>query len=174
MITIEYCPKISETINATLDFISKRPLVKVFLTLTKFCCFLMCIACLLKVIFNALSIYDILVFLFVLTWLFGHRYINYFFLRKILTKNKIDKFHYILYINQDKLWGINKYNNITIQQPWKQIKYIYKNNDGYIIPEIGAINAGRFTWLPKRGFTNVEAEEKFLNILHQRHIAIKV
>jgi hypothetical protein len=110
---------------------------------------------------------------FALTWLFGYRPLNAIILKKILLKNKIDKLQHIFYINKDKLWSINKNNNTPMQQYWKQVKYIHKNQNGYIIPAIGPTNAGKFIWLPKRGFHNVEEENHFLAILEQHKIIIK-
>ena len=172
MITVKYLPNIHETINVTMDFLNRRPVVKIMLILTKVCCFLMCIAYILKATINTLKFHDMLVLLFALTWLFGYRFLNALILKKVLIKNKTDKFNHTFHINKDKLWGTNN-NTFPIQQQWKQVKYIYKNHNGYIIPAIGSANAGKFVWLPKRGFDNTDAENNFLEILQQHKILVK-
>lgn len=172
MITIQYLPSIPETITVTLNFLHKRPFVKIILLMAKICCFLMCIAYILKTITHTLCLHDMLVLIFVLFWLFGYRSFNALLLRRILVKNKIDQKEQIFHINKDKIWGTNA-NGAAIQQLWKHMKYIYQHNDGYVIPSIGKANAGKFIWLPKRGFPNQQLENQFLEILGSYKISIK-
>lgn len=173
MIIVEYQPNVIETTKATLDFLDRRPIVKIIILLMKSCCFIMSVAYLLKAVTSTLNIHDMLILLFALIWLFGHRTLNYIILKRALTKQKINlttnKFH----LSKHKLWWLNIHNHQPMQQAWNQIKYIYRNQDGYIIPSIGTANAGKFIWLPKRGFNEPAAEQKFLKLLEQLNIKIK-
>jgi hypothetical protein len=173
MITVEYQPNVNEMTKATLDFLECRPLIKTMTLLMKICCFIMGVAYILKATANILNLHDMLVILFVLTWLFGQRSINNFILKRNLTRKKIHQTTNKFYLHQHKILWQTTTDNKQTEQRWKQIKYIYQNKDGYIIPAIGAKNAGKFIWLPKRGFNNLRAENDFLDLLKQLGIIIK-
>jgi hypothetical protein len=172
MIIVEYQPNIPEITNATLNFLERRPIIKVIILLMKICCVIMSAAYILKAIMNTITIHDMLVLLFALTWLFGYRVLNGFILKKILGRQNITKAINKFHINKYKLWW-QATNKQPMQQEWKYVTYIYQNPNGYIVPLIGAANAGKFIWLPKRGFAEPAAENKFLELIKQLKIIIK-
>lgn len=171
-IIVTYTTEIAETVNATLDFINNRPLVKFTVIAAKICCSIMIIAYLLKAIYNILTIHDMLVLLFAITWLFAYRRLNTILLQKILTKRNSLTSTKQYQLTSTKISEICKQQTIN-HHPWKSIKFIYQNNDGYLIPITGSANAGKFIWLPNRGFSSTQAKTNFLTLLQHHNIRIK-
>ena len=173
MTIVEYQNNIAETTNATLDFLNQRPALRTTIFLLRLCCVFMVIAFILKAAAHNLTVYDLLVVVFAFVWLFWQRSFNAMVLRRVLTRKKINLLQSKYNITAHKLWWQNRNNKQPMQQTWKQVKYIYQNKDGYIIPSPGIANSGKFVWLPKRGFVDSAAEQRFLELMQAFKIKIK-
>lgn len=173
MITVEYKTNIVETTNATLDFLSRRPIMRILILLMRFCCITVGIAYIIKSTTGSLTIHDTLVVVFAMLWLFGQRSINSSLLKRKLKLQKINDVQNRFQLSQHKLCWQASNNSQQIQQPWRQVKYIYQNKDGYIIPSPGMANTGKFVWLPKRGFATEKSEQDFLQLMQNLKIVLK-
>jgi len=69
-----------------------------------------------------------------------------------------------LFTNQD---------HSSIKLPWNKVRFIAKNNRGYILPLTGLTNAGKFIWLPLKKLEEDNQEEGFLTLVQKFNIKIK-
>ena len=170
MITVEYKPNIIETTQATLDFLENRPIMKITIRIIYFCFFILFVGYLLKAIISTIKVGDVCIFLFIIIWLFGHRNICSYILKKGLKRKNIEQISIKFNITKYKLWW-QQSNLPSTQQTWQKIKFIYKNKNGYIIPLTGLCHAGQFIWLPFRGFKNNSGQ--FEDLLLDLNLPIK-
>ncbi len=172
MITITYAPDIKELTKVTLDFIEKRPMLRIGLWLLHIISILLCIAFISKAITNTATISDTFFVLCALIWLFFRRKINECFLRYALKKAGIAKNDITYHASKLKI-SCNQHLHKTKQLSWHSVKKIYQHKLGYVIPLSGITRGGKFFWLPCRGFASKEDEQDFLQLLAKQKLKIK-
>lgn len=169
MIRVEYQTENDEMVNATLDFIENRPLLKLMLFVMKLSCFLVLVGFMLKCISRTAVVEDFTVVLFALMWIMYRKRFNRYLLRRRL-KNQPSQAHKFQ-VSERRIWW-----QYAKQQPdqtlWNNIRLVYQNKLGYMIPLSGLQNAAKFLWLPKRSFKKDE-EQAFVEIVQKRKLKLK-
>lgn len=173
MINIEYTMTPQETVNTTMDFLTNRPFLSSMFLFMRISCLLFCIVFALSV-FTTKSArpQDLATIVFAIAWLLYYKSINRWVIKKSLANRKFYNMGYKFKIDEKSIFcRLHSDNIINIE--WKKIKHILKNKDGYIIPLTGMGNAGRFLWLPTRGFTDNSIEQDFINLTSKFKLKIK-
>jgi len=172
MINIEYASVPQETADATLDFLTNRPFMRIMFWFMKMSCLILCIGFGLTLYAKAARPQDFASVFLALTWLFAYKRINRWIIKGSLKKAKFNNA-----INVFKIDHKSIFCKLPSKQPvdieWKRLKYVYKNKDGYIIPITGITNGGKFIWLPHRGFNTQALESEFLEIANKFRLKIK-
>ena len=147
---LNYEIQAEEMAQATSDFLLDRPIVKISYRLMQFCCIFICCGIIIKFYFAKLILNDYMFFIFASSWLLFGRKIN-LHLVAFLYKKRKSTTTYTCTVTETNVTV--KIGNTSIQQPWKQVKKILKNQFGFIVPIIGYNNGGKFIWLPFRVMT---------------------
>jgi hypothetical protein len=172
MINVEYTITPKETVNATLDFLSNRPFVAIMFKVMQLSCIALCIAFAAAVYNKAAKPQDLATVIFALGWIFFYKHVNRWIIKGGLKRRKFETAKQQFKIDEKSIfcrWHINTPINIE----WKKIKFLLKNKDGYIVPLTGFANAGKFLWLPSRGFESVNSEQSFLELVNKFNLKIK-
>lgn len=172
MLEIEYTATAQETSKATLDFMSNRPIMALLFLSMKISCLLLCLVFTITLYNKSIRPQDIGAILFAVIWLLYYKQINRWIIRRSLKMRKFTDYK-CLYKIDDKsiLYQLHTFAPQHIQ--WKKLKYVLKNNEGYIIPITGIDNAGKFLWLPFRSLHNDSDQQQFLNFLEKFKLKLK-
>lgn len=173
MINIQYNVAQQESANATMDFLSNRPFLAILFLCMQISCVLLCIGFALTVYNKSTTPQDISALILALIWLFYYKSINRWIIKNSLKKAKFDGVKTKLSID-DKSIFYRIQTNEPINIEWKKLKYVLKNKDGYIIPLTGITYAGKFLWIPIRGFENPSMEQEFLDLVSKFKLKLRV
>lgn len=169
-IRLNYSVDPKELARASVDFLDKRPFIKLLKISMNCCCILAIIALFLKMREGVADKQDFIFVMIVSTWMFMYKLISYgiiLFVAK-MSKNSVKEVSYELDASKLQLQNKGKLLN---KQSWKQLKKIYKNSSGYIVPFVGMTNGGKFAWLPKKSFA-IDEEEQFISHINKMGIKI--
>lgn len=162
MANIEYTVIARESSNATLDFITNRPVLSLSFWTMKGACALLCAGFAFTLYHGVTKPQDYVAVAFAIAWLFYYKNINRYIVKLALKKTKFDGKIQSLSIDSNAINGL----------PWKRLRYINKNQDGYIIPIPGIANSGKFIWIPYRAFDDQFSEREFLDLVAKHHLKI--
>jgi hypothetical protein len=152
MIDIEYTATPQETSKVTLDFLSNRPIVSLMFNFMKVTCVLLIIGFSITVYTKSTRSQDAISVVTALLWLFYYKQINRWIIKSSLKNRKFTDNNCKIKIDDQSIM-CQIQGNRPQHIEWKKLKYALKNQGGYIIPLTGITNAGKFLWLPLRGFT---------------------
>lgn len=156
--------KVLEFLNAYLDFIENRPILKFAISGMNALCCLMLAGNLVKWFSIGFEPNEIFMAIFCFMWIFFRRKINLAIIKR--TGKHED--------NEKTVHITNKYISYSNEERvrWSHLKKIYKNDLGFIIPMLGLKNAGKFIWLPYECI-NKDEQKTWLNLLDELKISIK-
>lgn len=169
MLKVEYNFNKQELAKATVDFMRARPLVKLGEIILKTLCPVMLILYGLKLYYQIATTKDFAYILFVILFIGFSRKITQIIVASNLP-NSSNKACYT--IDKVKLSQAQTNQN-PVSQPWKNLKFIYKNKIGYIVPITGFNNGGKFIYLPKHGFKAKSDIDGFEELLMNCKIKVK-
>ena len=171
MIKISYQPNLAESASATLDFLLQRPFLSIIFFGMRICCVLLCLGFCLKAFQEQMQVIDLVIVIFAIAWLFYFKALHKVIIKFSLKMQKIDHIFQDYMINKKYIsWQTSKQTSHKIN--WKQLKIMYKNSTGYIVPLTGFRNSAKFLWFPRRGFGSCEQEQDFLD-LAQTNLKVK-
>lgn len=171
MLEIEYTTTTPETANATMDFMLNRPLLAAMFLFMKISCWILCLVFAIAFYYKALRPQDYATIGMVFVWLMFYKQINRWVIKSTLKRRKFDDLKCVLRMDDKSVfYRIQQYTPQHIE--WKKLRYVLKNNEGYIIPLTGITNAGKFLWLPLRSL-NGEQEKTFLDFVQKFKLKVK-
>lgn len=162
MINVNYQPLHMEIVQATLDFFVNRPMMRMLLRFMKAACLLLCIVFAIFLYTGNPQPKDYIFVAASIIWLFYYKRINRELIGMILKRRNLQGIPHNFNIDKQRIFCRDQQTQIE----WKRVKFVLKNAHGYIVPLTGFANAGKFLWLPKRGFANEQDEQGFVSILH--------
>lgn len=170
MIELQYTTSAQENAKATLDFMSNRPVVAFSFKFMRVTCLLLCCIFAITWYNKSLRPQDYTAVLFAIVWFFYYKNINRWVIGRMLKLRKFNDMQ-CLYKIDDKsiLYKLQNFQPQNIE--WKKLKHVLRNNEGYIIPLTGFVNAGRFLWLPLRSLQNQEPE--FLELINKFKLKLR-
>lgn len=172
MINVEYTITPQESANATLDFLINRPVMALIFKFMKYSCILLCIGFAITLYNKQARVQDFVSVMFAVLWIIFYRPVNRWVIKGSLGKHKFPNAKQLIKIDQKSILNKN-----PAGQPqhidWKNVKFILQNKDGYIVPLTGFSNAGKFLWLPFRGFTEANMQEEFISLVNNLKLKIK-
>jgi hypothetical protein len=172
MLAINYTATPEETASATLDFLSNRPIIAIMFSFMKISCLMLCAAFAIALYKKQIQTKDIMTLISAIGWLLFYKRINRGIIKSGLKHRKFASASYSYKIDEKSIYcQINSCVNQHIE--WKKIRYILRNNNGYIIPMTGIANAGKFIWLPFSSLKQDDAEQQFLNLAQKFKLKIK-
>lgn len=172
MINVEYTIAPKESANATLDFLINRPLMSLIFKVMKYSCIILCIGFAMVLYTKQARVQDFVSVLFAAIWLIFYKPINRWVIKGSLNKRKFASDTHTIKIDEKSIFSkrsTGEPQNIT----WKNVKFILQNQDGYIVPLTGFNNAGKFLWLPFRGFTQASMQDDFVSLAGKLRLKIK-
>jgi hypothetical protein len=172
LINIEYTISPQESANATLDFLTNRPIMSFMFTFMKYSCVLLCAGFALTLYQKQTRPQDFMAVLFAIGWILFYKPINRWIIKSTLKGRKFAEAAHSFKIDQKSIFC-----KLPSGQPqhieWKKVKFILQNKDGYIVPLTGITNAGKFLWLPFRGFKESTMQEDFVTLVQQLKLKFK-
>ncbi|HSX20651.1 MAG TPA: hypothetical protein VLG38_05990 [Gammaproteobacteria bacterium] len=172
MLEIEYTASPAETAQATLDFMSNRPVVAILFGFMRVACILLLVGFCITLLNKATRVQDVVSVFFALLWLMYYKKINRWVIQRSLKLRQTADLKCMYKIDEKSiLYRIH--NSAPHHIEWKKLKYVLKNKSGYIIPLTGVSNAGKFLWLPQRSLSNNDAESKLLSLITKFKLKIK-
>ncbi len=170
MIDIEYTSTPQETAAVSLQFLTNRPIVASMFMSMKIICYMLFLAFAMTAYNNALRPQDTISVIAAVIWLIYYKPINRWIISSILKRRKFPQLTYNVRID-DKSIFYKQDNNQANHIEWNKLKFVIKDQAGYIIPLTGLKNAGKFIWLPLRSLQ--ASEQEFLNLLQKFKLKIK-
>jgi len=119
---------------------------------------------------NAVRPQDIVSVIAAIIWLLYYKPINRWIIGSILKRRQFPELTYNVRID-DKSIFYKQDNNQPNHIEWKKLKFVLKDQFGYIIPLTGLTNAGKYIWLPLRSMQ--ASEQEFLNLLQKFKLKVK-
>lgn len=171
MININYQPINTEFAQATFDFLQNRPFMRFILFFMKLSCLLLCFGFAISLYYDAVRPQDYAIVLTALIWLCFYKNINQWVVKRSLKNRSMHNLPHDMNIDKQRIFY--KANNNSSHLEWKKIRFVLKNSQGYIVPLSGLTNAGKFLWLPLRGFSDPTAEQQFVQTLQELKLKIK-
>lgn len=172
MINIEYNITPQESANATLDFITNRPVMRFVFKFMQYSCIVLCIGFAISMYHKQARVQDFVAVLFAVIWLLFYKPINRWVVRGSLKAQKFSNASCTYKIDKKSIFC-----KIANAQPrhidWKNVKFVLQNKDGFIVPLTGIANAGKFIWLPNRGFVQENMREEFINLIQELKLKLK-
>lgn len=172
MIEIEYTTSAQEASQATLDFMINRPIMALMFKGMQMLCIALCAGYAITLYTNTARKEDAVAVIFALLWIVFYKRFNRWVINRTLKLRKFNDVTCAMKID-DKSIFYKLHNNQPLHIEWKKLRFVLKNNDGYIIPLTGVINAGRFLWLPKRSLNSPQAEIQFLDLCQKFKLKLK-
>lgn len=170
MLDIEYTATSQETAAVSLQFLANRPIMASMFYLMKIICFGLFIVFGITAYNKALRPQDIMAVLTAIVWLLYYKPINRWIIGSILKRRKFPQLTFNVRMD-DKSIFYKQNNNQPQHIQWKKLKFVLKDQNGYIIPLTGVSNAGRYIWIPLRSLQASEPE--FLKLLNKFKLKVK-
>lgn len=172
MLEIEYTTTNQEAADATLDFMSNRPMVAFIFKFMRTACIVLCVIFAFLWYKKAIRPQDYIALITATAWLFFYKKINRRIISKTIGLRKLGDIKCICKIDDRSiLYKVHNFAPLYIE--WKKLRFVLKNKDGYIIPLTGLTNAGRFIWLPQRVWQNHDMEQQFLNLVQKFKLKVR-
>ncbi len=170
MIELNFETTSQESAQATIDFMSNRPIGALMFRFMQSMCILLCVGYGLMLYSHSTRLEDTLAVIAALAWLLAYKHINRWIVVQSLKIRKFSNVSCICKIDEKSiLYQLQANQPLHIE--WKKLKFVLKNKNGYIIPLTGASNAGKFMWLPLRSLHSYEPE--LLDLIAKFKLKIK-
>ncbi len=172
MLEINYTMTAQETADATLDFLTNRATMAFMFAIMKYSCLMLCFVFAITAYNKAAQPQDIATVIFALIWIVFYKKINRWIVKSALRHRRFTEMHPKIKIDHKRMQCTGQATN-PINIEWKSLRNILKTKNGYIVPLTGLRNAGRFIWLPFRGFNTPACEQEFVDLAQNFRIKIK-
>lgn len=170
MIALEYKMTLEDLAKATHLFLENRPVLRILFAIVTVCSLLILIAFALQWASGSSNFNSIMSGMISFFWLFYRKKITLWFVRKNLQLRKVHGHPMSIQILKHKITWKTK--QTTEEQPWRQLKKIYKLSEGYIIPLVGFKFSGQFIWLPNNAFIESHQLFDFKKIMSDKNIKV--
>ncbi len=170
MIDIEYTATPQETATVSLQFLTNRPLIASMFSSIKIISLAFLFMFIVTAYNNALRLQDIISAIIAIVWLLYYKPINRWIISTALKSKKLPKFTFNVRID-DKSIFYKQDNNQPRNIEWKKLKFVLKDQNGYIIPLTGLTNSGKYIWIPLRSLQ--ASEQELLKLLNKFKIKVK-
>jgi hypothetical protein len=160
MLNVKYHLNIEEMAQATYDFVTQRPLIRLMQILMSLGAILLCGAFLGRIYLRLpTSLTDLIAVLFSLCWLLFYKTLHKKLILHSMRKHAKPDLELELQITNHQIHLLNNQNYSSIKLPWKKLRFVSQNKFGYIFPLTGLNNAGKFIWLPLNSLQSHQHED---------------